>query len=269
MIFKDEMQRRRKRILRRWSAPDYLGGSERFQIKLLARDIVVFAVLPIAAIVFFKVIEGAASPGSQKANAVEVINGVAQETKSQIISFATDARGRGSPGRRSPGTIVRLRLLNTVESLDGASAHAQVIDSSLGARFVGGVVVGDVVSDPSTSRVNVNFRFVRDPHNNANAIPIAARAMSLDGTAGVAAIKKEGFFARAALRAGSASGGNVNKDAGKQDFRTMVANAVAAGMVQELQDQATVQSKRAQVLTLPAGTEFFAELTDFFPASNQ
>jgi hypothetical protein len=93
--------------------------------------------------------------------------------------------------------------------------------------------------------------------------------MSLDGTAGINATKKEGFFARAALRSGASSGGKSDGDSTSTDFRTMVAKAVAAGVMQEFQSEAGVASKRSQVLTLQPGTEFFAELTDYFPASTQ
>lgn len=266
------LARKKERFLKRWQAPDFVGGSERFQIKLFMRDLLIFAVLPLGTVVFYKLAEGVAGAGGSKSDSDDLMSLVKPEgSKSQIIRFVsvgTKGTGVASVGKRSPGTLVRLRLLNKVESFEGASAHAQVIDSNLGSRFVGGTAIGDVVSDPSTNRIVLNFRFIRDPKNPASAFPIVARAMSLDGTAGLSATKKEGFFARAALRSGASGGAKNESDSSSQDFRTLVAKTIAAGMMQEFQDEAGVANKRAQVLALEPGTEFFAELTDFFPATN-
>lgn len=272
MKIKSSIERKKDRFVKRWQAADFAGGTERFQIKLFMRDLFIFVVLPLGTVVLYKLAESVARPaltGSDSQNAVAFIK--ADPSKSQIIRFASSrshVAGGGSVGKRSPGTLVRLRLMNRVESFDGASAHAQIIDSSLGSRFVGGTAIGDVVSDPSTNRVALNFRFIRDPKNASSAFPVAARAMSLDGTAGLAAKKKEGFFARAALRSGSSGGAKAESESSNQDFRTLVAKTIAAGMMQEFQEEAGVANKRAQVLSLEPGTEFFAELTDFFPASN-
>ena len=51
----------------------------------------------------------------------------------------------------------------------------------------------------------------------------------------------------------------------KEDMRTLVARALAAGMMQEFQSEATVAHKNAQVLLVKPMTEFFVELTDYFP----
>ena len=268
MKLKGELKLKRDRVLRRWFASDYPGGSERFQIKMLTKDVGLFLVLPLSAIVLYKGAEGVTLHSRiSKGTTTVMQSSVGSERSSQIIRFVTKGIAGSQFERRAPGTVVRVRLTNSVESLEGASAHAQIIDASLGARFVGGTLVGDVTSDTSTGKIILTFHFARDPNNTRVAVPIAARAMSLDGTAGLDAKKKEGFFARSALRAGADSNTKPNSTSG--DFKTLVAKAVAAGMMQEFQDDSAVQSKRAQVLTLEAGTEFFAELTDFFPANSR
>ncbi len=223
MKIKSGIERKKDRFVKRWQAADFAGGKERFQIKLFMRDLLVFVVLPLGTVVLYKLAESIARPalaGSGSQEAVALLK--SDPSKSQIIRFGgsqTRSYGVSGVGKRSPGTLVRLRLMNRVESFDGASAHAQIIDSSLGSRFVGGTAIGDVVSDPSTNRVALNFRFIRDPKNAAAAFPVAARAMSLDGTAGLAAKKKEGFFARAALRSGSSGEAKAESDSSNQTGR--------------------------------------------------
>jgi hypothetical protein len=190
------------------------------------------------------------------------------KSTSQIIRFSSPYSGEGVAPIRSAGTLVRLRLLNRVETLEGASVHAQIVDGGLGGNFLGATMIGDVTADTSTARINFAFHFVRDSKRLNHSTPINARAMSLDGTAGLEADKKEGFFARAVLRSGSSATGTNNQN-GQQNFKTLVAQAVAAGMIDEFRDQAAVESKRAQVLTLEPGTEFFAELIDVFPSTSR
>lgn len=266
-MLKGELKRKRDRFFRRWFAPDYNGGTAHFQIKLLTKDISVFVLIPLGAVFFFKVAEGITVGSSHQKKSI-VQSGIGGDGKlsSQIIRFTTSHSGIGFE-KRSVGTLVRVRLLNAVETLEGASAHVQIVDASLGNRFLGGELFGDVAGDDSTERIQISFHFARDPKNAGVGIPISARAVSLDGTAGLSASKKEGFFARSALRAGPEN--SPKSDAGgSKDFKTMIAHAVAAGMLEEFKDDASVGSKRAHVLTLTPGLEFYAELTDGFPTSH-
>ena len=95
--------------------------------------------------------------------------------------------------------------MNVVETFSNAPVHAQIIDNGLGREFLGGTLIGDAVSETGSGRVNINFKFVRHPRRLDLAVPVSARAMSLDGTFGINGTKKEGFFARAAIRSTIAS----------------------------------------------------------------
>lgn len=263
--------RQKERILSRWSEEDYPGGTPRFQLSLLAKDLMVFGLMPISAIVLFKIIEaGLSAPVRPPTRPRADAGRDRPEKHSQIIDFANRSGGGSVFGfsKRAPGTLVKVRLMNVVETLSNAPVHAQVVDYGLGKAFVGGTLIGEAIGEPSSGRVNISFRFVRHPKRLDLAVPISARAMSLDGTFGIAAIKKEGFFARAAIRSASTNPNTVDTGTDKEDMRTLVARALAAGMMQEFQSEATVAHKNAQVLTVKPMTEFFVELTDYFPGQH-
>lgn len=263
--------RQKERLLSRWSEDDYPGGTPRFQLSLLAKDLVVFGLIPIASIVLFKIIEAGLSAPARPPTRPRLEAGRDRPEKhSQIINFVSRRGGGGVFGfsKRAPGTLVKVRLMNVLETLSNAPVHAQVVDYGLGKSFIGGTLIGEATAEPSSGRVNISFRFVRHPKRLDLAIPISARAMSLDGTFGIAAIKKEGFFARAAIRSASSNPNTVDTGTDKQDMRTLVARALAAGMMQEFQSEATVAHNNAQVLTVKPMTEFFVELTDYFPGQH-
>ena len=264
-------QRQKERLLERWSEEDYPGGTPRFQLGLLMKDAVVFCLIPLCAIILYKSIEasfsGTSKPTERRRS--EARND-GTEKNSQIIHFGAGGSTGGSGGKlgiakRAPGTLVKVRLMNVVETFSTAPVHAQIIDRGLGKEFIGGTLLGDATSESSSGRIKIDFRFVRHPQRTDLAVPIAARAMSLDGTFGVAAVKKEGFFARAAIRSAATNNNTVDTGADKEDFKTLVARAVAAGMMQEFQSDAAVAHNNAQVYTLRPMTEFYVELTDFFP----
>lgn len=263
-------QKQKARLLKRWSEEDYPGGNPRFQLSLLAKDLVVFCLIPISAIIFYKLVETSLSESKSPRERRRVeIKSESKENRSQIIHFAGSNKGNGSSqgafAKRAPGSLVRVRLMNVVETFATSSVHAQIIDSNLGREFLGGTLIGDATSDPGSGRINMTFKFVRHPQRVDLAVPISARAMSLDGVIGVAAAKKEGFFARAAIRSAASNNNSIDTGTDKQDLRTLVARAVAAGMMQEFQSEASVAHNNAQVLTLKPMTEFYVELTDYFP----
>lgn len=267
----NSFSRNKERLLQRWMEEDYPGGTPRFQLALLAKDIAIFCLIPVVAIILFKIVESGLSPSQKQPERRRPESGFdRQEKHSQIISFGGP---RGSSkgmafSRRAPGTLVRVRLMNVIETLTNAPVHAQVVDYGLGKEFIGGTLIGDAVGDSISGRVNITFRFVRHPRRLDLAAPISARAMSLDGTFGINAGKKEGFFARAAIRSASGNPNTVDAGANKDDMRTLVARALAAGMMQEFQSEASVAHNNAQVLTVKPMTEFFVELTDYFPGQN-
>jgi hypothetical protein len=254
------------KIVQRWMDEDYPGGAVRFQLALLVKDAVVFILVPIVAIVLYKIAESSLSgPGRSKVANRSDAKFDKNEKQSQIIHFIPAGGGKPSFAKRSPGTLVRVRLQNVVETSGGSPVHAQIIDAGLGQEFLGGTMIGDATPEPGSSRIKIEFRFVRHPKRMDIAAQISARAISLDGVLGVTATKKEGFFARAAIRSASGNSSPLDSGSEKQDLKTVIARTIAAGFMQEFQSEATVAQNQAQVLTLQPLTEFFVELTDFFP----
>lgn len=264
------IQKQRERLLKRWSEEDYPGGTPRFQLGLLAKDIAVFCLIPICAIIFFKMVESSMSgPSKTKDRRRSEIKMDRNEKHSQIIHFQAaigSSNKGGSPfSKRAPGTLIRVRLMNVVETFSNAPVHVQVMDANLGREFMGATIIGDASSESNSGRISMNFKFVRHPKRTGIAVPISARALSLDGTYAVDAVKKEGFFARAAIRSASNNPNAIDSKGEDGNFKTLVAKAVAAGLMQEFQSEASTAHNNAQVLTLKPMTEFFVELTDFFP----
>lgn len=265
------LQKQKERIFKRWYEEDYPGGAPRFQLSLLAKDVAVFFLIPICAIIFFKMVEKSISgPIKPTERRRSDFNSDRIEKHSQIISFNPQGNTSGVKNlygfsKRAPGTLVKVRLMNVVETFSNAPVHAQLIDAGLGNEFMGATIVGDASSESGSGRIAINFKFVKHPRKMDLAIPISARALSLDGTYGVDAIKKEGMFARAAIRSAANNPNTVDASADNGDFKTLVARAVAAGLMQEFQSDASVAHNRAQVLSLKPMTEFFVELTDYFP----
>lgn len=65
---------------------------------------------------------------------------------------------------------------------------------------------------------------------------------------------------------------NVNLVQGKidsMDFKQIIFKALSAGLLQEFGSSSQVEKNRSQVLTLQPSSEFFAELTDFFPGAGK
>ena len=255
----------------RWAAEDYPGAEPRFQITLLAKDIAVFILLPVLAIILFKSCE---ATGSTQRRSNKSIVGRDKETrydvvKSQIINFQMPGSGGLLSGfnKSSPGTLVRLRLQNQVETYSNAPVHAQIVGGELGKNLLGGILIGDAVSDTGFERINITFRYVRDPRRTGIALPIAARALSLDGTLGIVAKKKEEFLTRSVLGSAGTVGQEATGKGGNLDLQQIVIKALTAGLLQEFSSGTQIEGNRAHVLTLEPSTEFFAELTDFFPGA--
>lgn len=252
---------------KRWMKSDYPGGEARFQPNLMGKDIAIFILLPLVAVFFTRSIgaaEDRPKPAARKVDSenVQTANG----SGSQVIVFGRREAGNGfSPLKRPPGTLIRVRLLNVVESYSGAPVHVRIMDSSLGASFFGGSVIGDAAADSSFGRMNISFRIARTRNGEADAFSLSGRALSLNGTLGLEAKKKEGAFARAVLGTG-ATGAAINTGEA-EDFKSILLKALTAGLAQEYGSDAQVERNRAQVLTLDPGAEFFVELTDYFPTS--
>lgn len=257
----------KKHLKERWMGSDYPGGERRFQVMLFGKDFSIFVLLPVFTVVLFKSCEMAAT-GPKKPTSTVSMNRDSlsyEGSKSQIIDF----RGRtGSTGgiyaKKAPGTLVRVRLLNNVETYSTAPVHAQVIDSSLGKNLYGGTLIGEAAPDNNIDRINVTFQYVRDPKRPSVAVPITARALSMDGTFGVAAKKKGNVFARSALASVPHLSQSLQE---KADSKGILLRALSSGFMEEGTNDLQVQRNKLQVLMLESNAEFYVELTDYFPGS--
>ncbi len=264
------VQRAKKGLISRWQADDGPGTESRFQITLFAKDVLIFLGLPLLSIILFKGCEAALSRHSHKSDTQAQVYSIndGSTQASQVITFGSPVRHSKYSGvvRRAPGTLVKVRLLNVVDTYANAPVHAEIIDSSLGSKLIGATIVGTATADSAYNRINIDFSYVRD--SSELAIPIKAHALSLDGTLGLSAQKKEGFFARAALdSSNSASQGSQNKIGG-QGLDGMIARALASGLLQEFGSESKVAQNHSQLLTLRPLTEFYVELTDYFPSQS-
>lgn len=268
------MNRAKRRFRDRWSAEDYPGAEPRFQIGLFGKDVAIFVIFPTIVLLTAQSFQNGASGKKRLPPTVKRDSVRGEESRSQIIDFEHSGKGAGKGQgntfgvqKKAPGTLVKIRLLNVVETYSTAPVHAQIIDRGLGGNLVGGVLIGDANPDPAFERINITFRFVRDPARDNVAIPVSARALSLDGTLGLNAAKKEGFFARSAYASAAsakdAGGGNTT------DLKEILIRALTVGLAQEAENVAQVERNRSQVLTLPPKSEFFAELIDYFPGGSK
>jgi hypothetical protein len=262
---KDRLQ---KKLADRWMDEDFPGGPKHFQPNLFVKDLAIFLGLPLIAVVLFKSCEFSVKSGpsdsSTSSNLLVIRNGLNQP-KSQILDFHQPPDGIQfiqTIARRAPGTLVRVRLQNQLEAASVTPVHALILDDALGKQFKGSILLGDANSDGNMGRVRIDFKFVKLASRSDVAVPLSARALSLDGTFGIAGEKKEGFFARAAMRT-TQNGNTVDTD--PQDFKSVIARALAAGLVQEFQTEASQAYAQSQVLTVQPQTEFYVELTDYFP----
>jgi hypothetical protein len=185
--------------------------------------------------------------------------------KSQILDFEKGT----STSKRAPGTLVRVSLLNNIETYSTAPVHARILDQNLGAAFRGGTLIGEATPDTNFDRVTITFKFARDEVSSSRATTLAARALSLDGTLGLDAEKRGGFGARATIGSAAAVGQSATGSQGGGDARSFLVQALTAGLLQEFNTTSQVEKNRSQVLTVNPGTEFFAELTDFFPGAGR
>lgn len=260
-------ERLKKGLIARWSAKDYPGAEPRFQIPLFAKDIAIFILLPALTALMVKTLDsgGAGKKRPPTSQAISDRNRM-DAGKSQIITFGTTGKGTTAAfPRRSPGSLVRVRLLNVVETYASAPVHAQIVDGSLGTVLKGGTLIGDAIPDSNYERITISFRFARDPYREGVAVSVSARALSLDGTLGLEATKKEGLVARSAMGSAAMGSQDLQKGSSSNDFRDMLLKALTAGLFQEMGTSSQVARNRAQILTLAPQTEFYAELTDYFP----
>ena len=262
--------RAKKKLTERWQGEDYPGAQPRFQINLFIKDFSIFVIMPVVAIILFKSCEKALSRDQRTTRPERpVTTNISNEVRSQIIEFVKPSQSSQYAGvsKKSPGTLVKVKLLNVVETYGNAPVHAQIVDTGLGQNLVGATLIGDATSDTNINRINMEFRFVRSTRTSGFAIPINARALSLDGTLGLEAKKKEGFFTRAALNSANGAGQEAQGKTETQGLNQIITKALTSGLLQEFGSESQVARNRSQVLSLQPLTEFYVELTDFFPGS--
>lgn len=267
------INRTKKSMVQRWSESDTPSSEPRFQPSLLAKDLFVFIFLPVLAILFFKMIENSINqPKSRKSMESKLPKDFKLDgSKSQIVEFKkSGTANKNIYGKRSPGTLIKMRLLNVIETYSNSPVHAQIIDAGLGGDWVGASLIGEASSDANSGRINIVFSYARSRTQLGLAVPIKARALSLNGTFGIEADEKEGFFARSALGSfDSASKVNVNSSDSEGDIKQFLIRALASGLMMESSNKASLEKNRSQVLSLKPGEVFFAELTDFFPGDSK
>src|SRR5689334_9284340 len=79
----------KRSLLARWSREDYPGAEPRFQLTLLGKDIAIFVLLPVLAVILFKSLEDATTaPRRPQVQYTKTANSMKLENeKSQIIDF--------------------------------------------------------------------------------------------------------------------------------------------------------------------------------------
>lgn len=259
------LEKVKKKTYERWNKEDYPGGSPRFQLMLFVKDIGIFILMPFFAAFISLMLSGSRSSEKSKTKEDKESARI-DSSRSQILEFQKNSKGSAfAASKKAPGILVKVRTLNVVETYSSTPVHVQIVDGGLGADFMGGTLVGDGTADSNFERINITFRSAREKWRENKAFPIAARALSMDGTLGLLATKKEGVFTRGVY--GGAVGG-VQEAKGAVDnidLKSVVIRALSAGLLQEIGGGAQVEHNRSQVLRIPPGTEFFAELTDYFP----
>jgi hypothetical protein len=166
--------------------------------------------------------------------------------------------------RASQGTIVKVRLLNSLETFDSVPAFGQVMDYSLGQSFYGWTLIGDASSDINVDRIKIVFQAIKSP-SNQSSYEIKAKALSPDGTLGIRADKVEGIASRAAVGSGQGVASGIGSSIKQSnDLSTFLIRALIQGLGSEISSDLGATYNRATALHLNPGTEFLVQLTDGF-----
>lgn len=190
-----------------------------------------------------------------------------EQEGSLVIHFKDGMGSKGSRGsvlRASNGTLVRVRLLNSLETFDTVPAFVQVVDYALGQAFYGWTLVGDATGDGNVNRVKIGFHMARSPRGNSS-LELSGQALSLDGTLGVKAEKVEGMASRALIGAGKAAGGGIASSVkGSGDLSSLLLRALLTGLETEITSDMGAAYNSSAALRLKPGEEFFVQLTENF-----
>lgn len=160
------------------------------------------------------------------------------------------------------GTLVKVRLLNKLEAFDSVPVFAQITSHALGSKYFGAALIGTASGDGSVGRIKMTFSSLKPKNTSIAPFDFEGQALSHDGTLGVRATKLEGFGSRA-LITGSQDLLSSDLSTGKQGgLAGLLAKALVKGLQQESSKNLDTFSKSASVLSLPAGTKFYVQLTE-------
>lgn len=184
------------------------------------------------------------------------------------ITFKDSAAGvseRSQAIRATSGTLVRVRLLNTLETFDTVPVFAQIVDHSLGSSLYGWTLIGDASGDGESSRIKMSFRSARSPKGNFTR-DLSGQALSLDGTLGVRAKKAENLTNRAFIGGGKAAAGEVVSGSmgASANLAQLLVKTLLRGLETEISSDLGSAYKNAVTLSLSSGQEFFIQLTENF-----
>lgn len=252
-----------------WYASDLPQGEPIFQPKVFSKWCGIYIGLPIAGFALALLLVKVGESGKSSNAIVRSTDFKLDASRSQIIDFrvSTSSGEFGSYVKRAPGTLVRVKLLNSVEGTGNGPVHAQILDGSLGRNLLGGTLLGEAAGDSNLDRVTITFNYARDPSRQNIAIPIRARALAKDGTLGLNGTKKEGMLARTALGGGAKLTQDAQGAVDSFDIRQIFVKAISSGFLNEAGNEIGIERNRAALLVLQPDTEFFAELVDYFPGS--
>ncbi len=187
-----------------------------------------------------------------------------------VLSFeANESRGGSSYTRTSTpiafeGTLVRVRLQNTLETFESVPVFVQVIDYALGNTLYGATLIGEATGDSSSGRIKMSFSTLKPKNSSTAPKEFSGRALSLDGTLGIRADKSENLMNRSLLRGGSNLLGEKVPDSISQGggISGLLTKALIRGLQEEGSLDLGVHSNRAAVLELAPGAEFYVQLTE-------
>ncbi|MBS1982745.1 MAG: TrbI/VirB10 family protein [Bdellovibrionales bacterium] len=190
------------------------------------------------------------------------------EQEAHILYFANAKPGGiGNPSlnAKAKGTLVRVRLLNSLETFETVPAFAQIVDYSLGKTKFGATLIGDASGDSSVERIKIRFNTLKPKGDAKTAIQLDGQALSLDGTLGVKAEKLEGLMVRAVTAsAHSGASGIGGLGGGKGDLNQFLLKALLSGLQSELSGDLSAERNRENALGLKPGVEFLVQLLSDF-----
>lgn len=206
--------------------------------------------------------EVVAEQGASTASQIED----SKESGSLVIDFNSNRPVSDSSSvlRASSGTLVKVRLLNVLETFDTVPVFAQVSDYSLGESFYGWTLIGTASGDGNVERIKMTFQSARSRNGKKN-LEFSGQALSLNGTLGVRADKVEGFVGRVATGASKLGSSSIaNSFKGEDGLSSLLIRALVSGLENEISSDLGAAYNRGAALKLNPGYEFYVQLNEDF-----